>query len=233
MRQGVAALIARVEFPLLLAGLVAACCLWGFVEMMELARDGVPHAFDTGILLALREPGHLDTPIGPHWLKGAMRDITSLGSTSILVLVTVSVAAYFLVRRQPRTALFMLAAVTGGQVLGTLLKLGVERPRPELVPHLMNETSYSFPSGHAMMSAVTFLTLGSLAARALKDRAARVYVLSLAVAATLLVGVSRIYLGVHWPSDVLGGWCAGFAWALACWLAARLMQRRKAVEDDA
>ena len=186
-----------------------------------MARATTPHAFDTDILLALRDPGHLHTPIGPHWLKGAMRDITSLGSTSILVLVTVSVAAYFLVRRQPRTALFMLAAVAGGQVLGTLLKLGVERPRPELVPPLMNETSYSFPSGHAMMSAVTFLTLGSLAARALKDRAARVYVLSLAVAATLLVGVSRIYLGVHWPSDVLGGWCAGFAWAMLCWLIAR------------
>jgi len=232
MRQGVAALIARIEFSLLLAGLIAAGCLWGFVEMAEVARDGVPHAFDTDILLALREPGHLGTPVGPHWLNGAMRDITSLGSTSILTLVTVSVVAYFLVRRQPRTALFMLAAVAGGQVLGTLLKLGVERPRPELVPHLMNETSYSFPSGHAMMSAVTFLTLGSLAARALKDRAARIYVLCLAVAVTLLVGASRIYLGVHWPSDVLGGWFAGFAWALACWLAARLLQRRKAVEED-
>ncbi|MGP2491526.1 phosphatase PAP2 family protein [Mesorhizobium sp. PUT5] len=233
MRQGRSALIARVEFPLLLAGLVAAACLWGFVEMVEVARSGAPHAFDTDILLALRVPGHLDTPIGPHWLQGAMRDITSLGSTSILTLVTASVVVYFLVRRQPRTALFMLVAVVGGQVLGTLLKLGIERPRPELVSHLMNEHSYSFPSGHAMMSAVTFLTLGSLAARALKDRAARIYVICLAVAATLLVGVSRIYLGVHWPSDVLGGWCAGFAWALACWLGARLMQRRKQVEEDA
>ncbi len=231
MRQGVAALIARIEFPLLLAGLVAAGCLWGFVEMAEVARDGVPHAFDTDILLALREPGHLGTPVGPHWLNGAMRDITSLGSTSILALVTVSVVAYFLVRRQPRTALFMLAAVAGGQVLGTLLKLGVERPRPELVPHLMNETSYSSPSGHAMMVGRHLLTLGSLAARALKDRAARNYVLCLAVAVTCWWR-SRIYLGVHWPSDVLGAWFAGFAWALACWLTARLLQRRKAVEED-
>lgn len=227
-----ASLTRRIEFPVLLAGFVIAACLWGFIEMMELARAATPHAFDTQILMLFREAGHPGTPLGPPRLEEAVRDITSLGSTIILLLVTASAVAYFLVRRQPRTALFMLVAVVGGQIIGTLLKLGIERPRPELVSHLMHESSYSFPSGHAMMSAVTYLTLGALATRALRDRAARIYVLCLAVATTLMVGVSRIYLGVHWPSDVLGGWCMGFAWALMCWVGARFLQGRQAVEDD-
>jgi hypothetical protein len=120
----------------------------------------------------------------------------------------------------------------GGQLLSTLLKAGIDRPRPDLVSHLANETSLSFPSGHAMLSAVTYLTLGSLAARFLPGRTTKIYVLSLAVLITLLVGVSRVYLGVHWPSDVLAGWCAGFAWAMLCWLAARMLQRSKAVADS-
>ncbi|TIO49667.1 MAG: phosphatase PAP2 family protein, partial [Mesorhizobium sp.] len=107
-----------------------------------------------------------------------------------------------------------------------------DRPRPDLVSHLVNETSLSFPSGHAMLSAVTYLTLGSLAARFLPNRRTKIFVLGLAVLTTVLVGTSRVYLGVHWPSDVLAGWCAGFAWAMLCWLAARLLQRRKVVADS-
>ncbi len=232
MKSRIIALVDRVEFPMLLVGFIVAGCLWGLVEMAEVARSTAPHAFDADILLSLRVPGHPDMPVGPHWMQGAMRDVTSLGSTATLMLVTAAVAGYFLVRRQPKTALFMLVAVVGGQIIGALLKFGIERPRPELVSHLMHESSYSFPSGHAMMAAVTYLTLGSLAARALKERASRIYVLSLAVATTLLIGASRIYLGVHWSSDVLGGWCAGFAWALLCWLGTRILQRRKAVEPD-
>ena len=123
------------------------------------------------------------------------------------------------------TAFFIFLAVAGGQVLSSLLKAGIDRPRPELVSHLVNETSLSFPSGHAMLSAVTYLTLGALAARFLPGRTTKIYVLSLAVLTTLLVGISRIYLGVHWPSDVLAGWCAGFVWAMLCWLTAQAWQR--------
>ena len=221
-----------IEFDILLAGLAIALALWGFVELMEVARDTVPHAFDTAILLAFREPGRPDDPIGPAWLEGAVRDITALGSTSVLVLVVAAAVVHLFLVRRRATALFVLAAVAGGQVLSSLAKLGVDRPRPELVSHLATETSLSFPSGHAMLSAVTYLTLGTLAARFLSGRATRIYVLSLAVLVTLLVGVSRVYLGVHWPSDVLAGWCAGFAWAMLCWLAARLLQRRRAVDED-
>jgi undecaprenyl-diphosphatase len=225
MKNAANALLNRLEFPVLLAGLIIAGGLWGFEELMEVARATTPHAFDTEILLAFRRAGQPDSPIGPQWLEGAMRDITSLGSTSVLVLVTAAVIVYLLLIRRSGTALFVFVAVAGGQVLSSLLKVEIDRPRPELVSHLVTETSLSFPSGHAMLSAVTYLTLGSLAARVLPDRTTKVYVLVLAVLTTLLVGISRIYLGVHWPSDVLAGWCAGFAWAMQWWLAARTLRR--------
>ena len=232
MKAAIRTLANRIEFPVLLAGLIIAGGLWGFEELMEVARDTTPHAFDTEILLAFRQFGQPGIPIGPPWLEGAMRDITSLGSSAVLVLIVAAVIVYLLLIRKAGTALFILVAVAGGQALSSLLKAGVDRPRPDLVSHLANETSLSFPSGHAMVSAVTYLTLGSLAARFLPGRTTKIFVLCLAVLTTLLVGVSRVYLGVHWPSDVLAGWCAGFAWAMLCWLAARLLQRRHAVADS-
>ncbi|MCP9231174.1 MULTISPECIES: phosphatase PAP2 family protein [unclassified Mesorhizobium] len=213
------------EFPVLLAGLVIAGGLWGFEELMELARATTPHAFDTEILLAFRKAGQPDNPIGPAWLEGAMRDITSLGSASVLVLITAAMIVYLLLIRRPGAALLMFVAVAGGQLLSSVLKFDIDRPRPDLVSHLADVASLSFPSGHAMLSAVTYLTLGSMAARFLPGRTTKIYVLMLAVLTTVVVGISRIYLGVHWPSDVLAGWCAGFAWAMLCWLAARLLQR--------
>jgi len=133
---------------------------------------------------------------------------------------------YLLLAGEGKAALFIFAAVAGGQVLSSLLKLGVDRPRPDLVSHLAEVYTLSFPSGHAMLSAVTYLTLGSLLARVLPGRVLKTYVLAVAVIATLLVGISRVYLGVHWPSDVLAGWCAGSAWAMLCWLVSRRLLRQ-------
>jgi undecaprenyl-diphosphatase len=209
------------EFPVLVAGFLIAAACWGFVELMEVAREATAHDFDTRILLAFREAGDPDNPLGPTWFEEAMRDITALGGTAVLVLVTLAAVFYLLVARSRRTALFVLVAVAGGQALSSLLKLGIERPRPDLVSHLAEVHTLSFPSGHAMLSAVTYLTLGSLLARAVPGRAAKIYVISVAMLTTVLVGMSRVYLGVHWPSDVLAGWCAGFAWALLCLVAAR------------
>jgi undecaprenyl-diphosphatase len=221
-----------IEVDILLAGLAIAGALWAVVELAEVARDAAPHTLDTAILLAFRQAGHPDLPVGPAWLEGAVRDITALGSTSVLVLIVAAVVIHFFLLGRARTALFMLFAVVSGQLLSSLLKADIDRPRPDLVSHLVTETSLSFPSGHAMLSAITYLTLGTLAARFLPGRVTRIYVLALAVLVTLMVGVSRIYLGVHWPSDVLAGWCAGFAWAMLWWLAARLLQRRGAVGDE-
>ena len=220
----------KIEFSVLLAGIVVAGGLWGFVELAEVARDSSARAFDTEILLAFREAGQTDNPIGPLWFEEAMRDITGLGSTIVLVMVTAVTIFYLLLIGRWRTALLVLVTVGGGQILSSLLKLGIDRPRPDLVSHLVDVQTLSFPSGHAMMSAVTYLTLGSMLAGIVPGRATRIYVLGVAVLITLMVGVSRIYLGVHWPSDVLAGWCAGFAWAMLCWLVARHFFRRT---DDA
>ena len=220
----------KIEFSVLLAGIVAAGGLWGFVEMTEVARDTTARAFDTEILLAFREAGQTDNPIGPLWFEEAMRDITGLGSTIVLVMATAVTIFYLMLIGRWRTALLVLVTVGGGQILSSLLKLGIDRPRPDLVSHLVDVQTLSFPSGHAMMSAVTYLTLGSMLAGIVPGRATRIYVLGVAVLITLMVGVSRIYLGVHWPSDVLAGWCAGFAWAMLCWLVARHFFRRT---DDA
>ncbi|TGQ28076.1 MULTISPECIES: phosphatase PAP2 family protein [unclassified Mesorhizobium] len=233
MRNAASTLFNRIEFPVLLAGLAIAGGLWGFEELMEVARATTPHAFDTEILLAFREAGQPDNPVGPPWLEGAMRDITSLGSASVLGLITAAAIVYLLLIRRPGPALLMFVAVAGGQMLSSILKFDIDRPRPDLVSHLVDVASLSFPSGHAMLSAVTYLTLGSMAARFLPGRVTRIYVFALAVMTTLLVGISRIYLGVHWPSDVLAGWCAGFAWAMLCWLASRALQRWRRQSDSA
>jgi undecaprenyl-diphosphatase len=223
MRERLAGWWSRTEPHVLLAGLIIAAALWGFVELSEWAVATQPHDFDTRILLAFRTPGDTSDPIGPIWVEEAMRDITALGSTVVLVMIVAAAVFYLLLARKGATALFLLVSVASGQVISSLLKATVDRPRPDLVSHLAEVQTLSFPSGHAMLSAVTYLTLGALLARTAEGRTMKVYVLGIAVLTTLLVGLSRVYLGVHWPSDVLAGWCAGFAWAMLCWLAARLV----------
>lgn len=221
------ALAGKIELPLLAAVMIVAGGLWGFSEMAEVARDTQPHAMDTAVLLAFREAGNPADPIGPRWVEEAVRDLTSLGSMSVLVFLVLSAAGYLALGRRVAAALFVLAAVGGGQVLSSLLKLGIERPRPELVPHMAQVFTPSFPSGHAMLSAVTYLTLGALAARVARGQATKIYLMSIALLASFVVGASRVYLGVHWPSDVLAGWCIGAAWAMAWWLAAEWFLRRR------
>ena len=211
----------KVDISVVAAGLVAVVGVLGFVGLMVMARAASPYAFDTQILLALREAGNPAVPLGPYWLQNAVRDITSLGSTTAVFLITAAAAIYLLLIRQVGTALFLFFVVGFGQIILSLLKNAVGRARPDIVSHLDTVSTLSFPSGHAMMSAVTYLTLSLLAARFLPGRAAKIYVLALGVGATFLIGISRLYLGVHWPSDVMAGWCAGFAWVMLCWLAAR------------
>ncbi|MBN9241749.1 MAG: phosphatase PAP2 family protein [Mesorhizobium sp.] len=211
----------RTGTDLALARLVALAGLCGFLVMAAAAFDLVPHGFDTTILLALRETGAPDQPIGPAWLPGAVRDVTALGSTVVLACLTVAAVIWLWIARQRDKALLMFVAMAGGQALGAVIKLAVHRPRPSVVPHLVTETSLSFPSGHAMMSAVAYLTLALLAAGVLQSSTARFFLLLLAVLTTFAIGVSRLYLGVHWPSDVMAGWCIGTAWAMVCWLAAK------------
>jgi undecaprenyl-diphosphatase len=199
--------------------LLAAACAWSFIEIADEVVEGETRAIDEGIILALRTSDPHD-PIGPAWFEEAVRDLTALGSTLVLSMAVVTVVGFLLLMRHWRAALFTFAASVGGQLASHLLKEFFGRPRPDLIPHEVAVFTHSFPSGHAMMSAVVYLTLAALAARLMDHRRLKLYAMSVAVAFTVLIGVSRVYLGVHWPSDVLAGWMIGAGWALACWLVA-------------
>jgi len=220
-----------VEAGTLLSIIIIAGGVLLFSELVEMIQ-GEPQAFDRWVLLALRNPGDPADPIGPAWLEIVYRDITSLGGAAVLTLMTAIVVGFLIVDKKRSAALFVLASVAGGTVLSTILKLAFARPRPDVVPHLVAVSSASFPSGHAMLSAVVYLTLGALLSRVEGPLRLKVYILSVAIVLTLLIGISRIYLGVHWPTDVLAGWCAGAAWATLCWRIALTLQRRGEVEGD-
>ncbi len=189
-----------------------------FVWLAREVVEGDTRHWDERILLAMRRPGDSREPIGPAWLQDAARDVTALGGFTVLSALAALVVGFLLIRRERVSAFLVAFSMVGGTTLSTALKMGFDRPRPDLVPHIAQAFTPSFPSGHAMLSAVTFLTLGALVARVQKERLMRIYIMAGAVMVTLAVGASRVYLGVHWPSDVLGGWCIGSAWALLCWL---------------
>ena len=207
--------------------------LQAFAELADEVEDGETHAFDRAVMLALREPGDPSDPLGPSWIEFLARDITALGGTAVLVLLTLAVLGFLLLSRRWGAAVFVTLSMLGGTLLSNALKSAFDRPRPDLVPHAVEVSSASFPSGHAMLSAVAYLTLGALVAEVLPQRRFRVYLLLCAVFLTLLVGTTRVYLGVHWPSDVLAGWSIGAAWALMCALMAWWMQKRGVIEDAA
>lgn len=211
-------------------GLVA-IAVWAFVEITDEVVEGETHAIDERVLTALRAKTDLSDPIGPIWVEEMMRDVTALGGVSVLVLLTLIATGLLLLERKRRAAWLLLAAVATGQVLSSLLKIGIDRPRPDLVPHGSEVYTASFPSGHALMAAVTYLTVGAMLARAHPRRATKVYLLSVALFLSFAVGVTRVYLGVHWPSDVLAGWAAGAAWSVLCLVIAALLERRVGIRD--
>lgn len=224
--------IHSLELWLLSVALLLAGGIWAFIELADEVFKGDTRKVDETILLMLRNPADLSDPLGPPWFEELMRDLTALGGSAILILITAAVVGFLLMQRKKGMAFFMTAAVFGGFLLSTLLKSLFDRPRPELVPHATYVMTASFPSGHSMLSAVVFLTLGGLLARYTKKRRLKVYVLMLSGLTTLLVGCSRVYLGVHWPTDVLAGWTAGASWAMLCWLAALVLQRQGRVEEN-
>lgn len=211
-----------VREPVLLVLLIlSAGGVWAFIELADAVHEGDSREIDEWVVLSMRNPVDKADPLGPPWFEEIMRDITALGGYAILTPLTISVAVYEWIRNRRQTALLVLAATVGGILLSTVLKSAFDRPRPDLVPHGSYVLTKSFPSGHAMMAATTYLTLGAIMAQAEKIRGLKIFFLSLGVMVTVLVGISRVYLGVHWPTDVLAGWAAGATWALICWLAAR------------
>lgn len=199
-----------------------------FLRLADEVVEGETQAFDQSILMLFRDPTNVNQLVGPSWLHEAVRDVTSIGSFSILGLLVLGIVIYLLLTNRRAIAVFALASVLGGTALSTLLKMTYNRPRPDLTTMSQQFTS-SFPSGHAMLSAVTFLTLGAILSQLAPTRALRIYAIVAAIALTILVGVSRVYMGVHFPSDVLAGWCLGAAWALGCSTLAYWLQKRQRI----
>ncbi|MBB3461432.1 phosphatase PAP2 family protein [Rhizobium sp. BK377] len=212
-----------------------ACLAGGLFLLQRLTSEvleGETLNFDQAVLLWLRQPGDLGQPIGPQWFAHAVGDITSLGGVTVLALLTLLATVYLLLDRRIVIAVFLFFSVFSGWLASTGLKLLVARARPDIVPHLVDVGDHSFPSGHAMVSAVTYLTLGVLLARTQKYRATRIFVMGAGIFLAVIIGLSRIYLGVHYPTDVLAGWVAGSLWALGCWLVSKRFIARTADEAE-
>lgn len=208
-----------------IAGAVAAGLLAAFGMIADEVSEGETLGLDKAVLMALRTPGDPADPIGPAWLEEAARDVTALGSFSVLtILIIVVVIHLFLIGRW-RTGWFLAFSVIGGTILSTALKSFYDRPRPDLTGVARVFTA-SFPSGHATISAVVYLTLGALLAEMAERRSQQVLYLGSAIFLAVIVGLSRVYLGVHYPTDVLAGWSIGAGWALAWTLAAHLVRER-------
>ncbi|WP_309606160.1 phosphatase PAP2 family protein [Phenylobacterium sp.] len=210
-------LIRRIESRALILVIGISGALWGFFNLASEMGEGDTLALDRHILLALRSPANPAVPLGSRSFEEAMRDVTALGGVTVMVLVTVVGVLAFLMHGRRRHALVLAATVLLADISSEGLKVFYHRPRPELVPHGSYVYSASFPSGHSTLSAATYLTLAMLIASLEPNRATKAMVYLLAMVLVLAIGFSRVYLAVHWPSDVLAGWCLGGAWALAAW----------------
>ena len=221
------------EAVVLLAALCIMLSLTVFAKTAGEMGEGDLREFDDGVLRMVRSPDDPSVPIGPTWLVQAAIDVTALGGTTVLALFLTIVVGYLALERRYDAVVVVVIATAGGGLLGEALKWWFARARPQIVPHLVNVGSASFPSGHSMLALVTYLTLGALLARFVQRRRTRTYCITVSLLLSLLVGLSRVYLGVHYPTDVLAGWSVGLAWALLCWLVARYLQYRGSVKPPA
>lgn len=221
----------RADAVLLASALAVVVCVLAFVLVADRVTAGHTQVFDDELMLRMRA-GSPSEPRGPSWLPGAMRDLTALGSAPVFVLFVLAVAGFLVVRRQFHALGLLLVATVGGMLLNDFLKDAFARPRPPRALHLTEVRSMSFPSGHAMESAIIYLTLAAILARLVRTRVLQLYFVGVALFLTAVVGLSRVYLGVHYPSDVLAGWTAGLAWSLLCWTTARYLQQKGTVEPE-
>lgn len=206
--------------------------LVAFIMLTEEVFEGDTRRFDEWLLSAIRTPDDRAVTVLPRWLESAALDVTALGGTVVLGLTVLAIAGYLVLHGLWRNGLFVVVAGAGGWVLNWVLKAGFDRARPDVVPHLREVMSSSFPSGHAMTSAAVYLTLGALLTRVAQGRLAKIYCLAVAILVTFLVGSSRVVLGVHYPSDVLAGWLVGTSWALLCLTIEMLLEKRAGLRRE-
>ncbi len=211
------------------AALMFALVVWVFVELADDAPEGDYLVLENRVLQALQPGGE---PIGGPVVVSAMRDITALGGAVVIIVLTILILGYLWLCRRYRVALLIAVATAGGQGVNAILKQAFARERPAATLHLVEVRSPSFPSGHSMAASIFYLTNGALLARMARRRREKAYLAGCALLLTGAVGFSRVYLGVHYPTDVLAGWCAGAAWAIVCWFVVDRLARRGALRGE-
>jgi undecaprenyl-diphosphatase len=222
----------RQELSILVGAIVILALIWIFATLAGEVMEGDTRQFDEWVLGALREPADPGLLRGPKWLASGAQDLTALGSPTVLGLTVLVVTGYLFLHGLYRNGMFIFVASVGGWVLNWLLKAAFARSRPDIVPHLREVMSSSFPSGHALTSAAVYLTLGALLMRIAEGRLAKYYCIAIAMLLTVLVGSSRVFLGVHYPTDVVAGWLIGMSWALLCWVVERTLERRAGLKRE-
>jgi len=220
------------ELEWLLVGLGACVLLLVFLKLASEVMEGETLAFDKRIVLAFRKADDPSRPIGPAWMASSMMDLTALGGPTVIGLAVVAIVGFLLLQTRYWTALFILVTAASGEAVSYVMKTAFYRPRPDVVPHLREAFSTSFPSGHAMQSAIIYLTLGAMMMRLAERRLTKIYCFASAAMLTFLVGLSRVYLGVHYPTDVLAGWIVGLIWASICWLVAQHSEVRSGIRAE-
>lgn len=219
--------------PFTIAAIILCAFLFmGFGAVVDEVLEGDSHALDEKILLSLRDPTDAQSPLGPPWLEEMMRDFTALGGIALLALITTASVVYLWVSKQRGYAIYLTSVTITATILSNIMKLGFDRPRPDLVPHHSITYMPGFPSGHSFMAAVVYLSLGVILAEAHQSKAIKAYLITLSILIAVLVGISRVYLGVHWPSDVLAGWLVGAGWALLFWILAKYLESRRILPQD-
>ena len=222
----------RHELAWLLVGLGACVLLLVFLKLASEVMEGETLAFDREIVRAFRKRDAPAVPIGPPWITSALLDITALGGPTVIFLIVAAIVGFLLLQGRYRTSVFILLTAASGELLNDAMKTLFFRPRPDLVPHLREAFSSSFPSGHAMQSAIIYLTLGATLMRIAERRVTKIYCCAVAMGLTFVVGLSRVYLGVHYPTDVLAGWIVGLFWASICWLIAQHYEGRAGIKAE-
>jgi undecaprenyl-diphosphatase len=222
----------RHELTWLVIGVGVCLLLWAFLALASEVMEGDTKTLDTRILVALRKADDPSRPIGPQWVENSLLDLTAIGGPTVLGLVVLSVVGFLLLQERYRTAIVVLLTSASGEVANYAMKSLFVRARPDVVPHLRDVASTSFPSGHAMESAIIYLTLGAMLMRLAERRITKIYCMGIAIFLTLLVGISRVYLGVHYPTDVAAGWMFGFFWASLCWIVAKRYETETGVAEE-
>ena len=206
------------ELGIILTCLVCVVGVWAFIIISDRVTDNKTRSLDEYVMTSFRTSSDLGDPIGPEWSEEIARDVTALGSKTLLTFIVLAVAGFLFLKKQYAQGWLIILVSLAGVLLGTGLKMFFVRERPDLVPHLSSAYNTSFPSGHTMMSAVIYISLAAMLSFFQKTRRVKFYSITIALVATFLVGLSRIYLGVHYPTDVLAGWAVGLAWAAFCWV---------------